>query len=313
MEQSLTKSIKLKALELGFSHVGVAKAGSLAEEGERLLKWLSSGYHSTMRWMERNIEKRIEPSRVLPNVKSVLCVAMNYYTSTQHSHDSVIGKISRYAWGEDYHIIMIKRMEEFLDFIKIIVPGVIGKIYVDTGPIMDKVWAVRSGVGWMGKHTNIITRELGSWIFLGEIFLDVELEYDEPILDYCGTCNACIGACPTHAIIQPYLLDSNKCISYLTIEHSGSLPNDLVPKFQNWIYGCDICQDACPWNSFQKETKESAFQAKEQNIAPHLIELAEMTKEEFIGRFRRSPIKRTKRDGLIRNVKAVLESGKSSK
>jgi epoxyqueuosine reductase len=309
--ESLTKNIKLKAFELGFSHVGVANAETLINEGKRLLEWLTCGYPATMQWLERDSEKRIDPLKVLKNAKSVICVAMNYYTSDQHSHDRTVGKISRYAWGEDYHIIMNNRMEELLEFIESKNPEAKGKIYVDTGPLMEKAWAVRSGIGWMGKHTNVITRELGSWVFLGEVLLDIELDYDRPIMDYCGTCTACIDACPTHAIIQPYLLDSNKCISYLTIEDHDTLPNDLVPKFQNWIYGCDVCQDVCPWNRFQKETEESAFQPREGNIEPRLNEIAEMSQEEFSGRFKRSPIKRAKHSGLTRNARAILESGKS--
>ncbi len=313
MEPSLTERIKAKAMDLGFDKVGVARTESLTEEGERLREWLKQKYHADMQWMERDAEKRIDPSKILPDVKSVLCVAMNYFTPHRHSDNLVLGKISRYAWGDDYHIIMTERLEALFNFIKSEIPNGTGKIYVDTGPVMDKVWATRAGIGWMGKHTNVIAREFGSWIFLGEILLDTELEYDEPILDYCGTCTACIDACPTHAIVQPYVLDANKCISYLTIEHRGELPTDLVPSFQNWVYGCDICQDVCPWNRFQKEAKEQAFQPREENIAVKLIELVELSQEEFNRRFRRSPIKRTKHSGLIRNARAVLESQGSSR
>ena len=186
------------------------------------------------------------------------------------------------------------------------------KSYVDTGPVMDKAWAARAGIGWLGKHTNIITRKFGSWVFLGEILIDAELEYDAPMLDYCGKCTACIDACPTQAIVQPYVLDANKCISYLTIEHRGSLPKEIVPDFQNWVYGCDICQDVCPWNRFQNETEEPAFQPRKENAAPKLMELAEMSQEEFSRRFRKSPMKRTKHSGLTRNAKAVLESKRTS-
>jgi epoxyqueuosine reductase len=175
---------------------------------------------------------------------------------------------------------------------------------------MDKVWAARAGIGWLGKHTNIITRKFGSWVFLGEILIDAELEYDTPMPDLCGTCTACLDACPTQAIVQPYLLDANKCISYLTIEHRGELPKEIVANFQNWIYGCDICQDVCPWNRFQNETDEPAFHPREENIAPKLTELAELSQEEFSRRFRNSPMKRAKHSGLTRNAKAVIESFK---
>ena len=313
MTSSLTHCIKLKALELGFSKVGVTRVELLTEEGKYLRDWLAHSYHSSMQWLERDIEKRIDVTKVLPNAKSAICVALNYFTSFQHFDNPAIAKISRYAWGDDYHHVLTNRLEKLHEFIKSEIPGVEGKIYVDTGPVMDKAWAVRAGIGWMGKHTNVITRKFGSWVFLGEILLDAELEYDLPLLDHCGTCTACIDACPTHALAQPYVLDASKCISYLTIEHRGELSKDIVSNFHNWIYGCDICQDVCPWNRFQKETEEPAFQPREENVAPKLTELAEMSQEEFSRRFRKSPIKRTKHSGLVRNTKAVLESKRSSR
>ena len=312
MEFSPTHRLKLKAAELGFSAIGMARAEVFNEEAQHLRQWFALDYEASMQWLERDVEKRIDVTKVLPNAKSVICVALNYFTPHQHSDDPALGKISRYAWGDDYHMVLTARLEKLYDFIKTEIPGVKGKIYVDTGPVMDKVWAARAGIGWMGKHTNIITRKFGSWVFLGEILIDAELEYDAPVADLCGTCTACLDACPTQAIVQPYLLDANKCISYLTIEHRGELPNEMVPNFQNWIYGCDICQDVCPWNRFQNETDEPAFQPREENVAPKLTELAELSREEFSRRFRKSPIKRTKHSGLTRNVKAILESGRSS-
>lgn len=313
MNNGLTKRIKSKAIELGLSEIGIASADSPGEEGARLLEWLSLGYHASMQWMQRDREKRADPQQVLPQVKSIICVAMNYYTSTRHSDNPETGKISRYAWGDDYHLVLTKRLEELQKFIQTEIPEVQSKIYVDTGPVMDKAWAAKAGLGWMGKHTNIITRSHGSWVFLGEILLDVELEYDKPMRDMCGTCTACIDACPTKAIVQPYVLDSNKCISYLTIEHRGDIPQAIIPQLDRWIYGCDICQDVCPWNRFPKETREPAFQPRESNIAPNLKDLAGISHEEFTTRFHKSPIKRTKQTGLVRNVKAVLESQKTSK
>jgi epoxyqueuosine reductase len=313
MTYSITHRIKLNALKLGFSKAGIARAELLDEEGVRLREWLARGYHASMQWMERDAEKRADVIKVLPNAKSVICVALNYFTPYKQSNSPALGKISRYAWGDDYHLVLTNRLEKLFEFIKSEIPGVGGKFYVDTGPVMDKAWAVRTGIGWLGKHTNVITQKFGSWVFLGEILLDAELEYDLPVLDHCGTCTACIDACPTHALVQPYVLDANKCISYLTIEHRGDLPNILTSKFDNWIYGCDVCQDVCPWNRFQKETEEPAFQPREENVAPELAELAEMSREEFSRRFQNSPIKRTKHSGLIRNVKAVLEYKRSSK
>ena len=309
---ALTRMIKANAERLGFAEVGIARADELTEEGSKLREWLARGYHGTMSWMERSFEKRVDPRAIVPGAKSVISLAMNYYVDVQHSDESGTAKISRYAWGDDYHLVMIPRIQMLLDCIKSEVPEVNAKAYVDTGPVMDKAWAVRSGIGWLGKHTNVITKEYGSWLFLGEIILDIELEYDEPIADFCGTCRACIDACPTGAIVEPYLLDSTKCVSYLTIEHRGEISGELKPKFENWVYGCDICQDVCPWNRFQQQTKEEAFRPRKANIAPTLEELEQMPEEEFSRRFRRSPIKCTKLQGLTRNVRAVLEGRRPS-
>ena len=232
---SLTDKIKSKAIELGFCKVGISRAVRLDEEGKLLREWLARNYHGTMEWMARNVERRIDPRILLPNAQSVISVAMNYYTPEEHSPDQGIGKISRYAWGDDYHDVMMPRLGKLLDFVKSEVPTANGKVYVDTGPVMDKVWASRAGIGWEGKHTNLISREFGSWIFLGELIVDIGLEYDEPSADYCGTCTRCIDACPTQAIVEPYVLDSNLCISYLTIEHKGELPDSLTSQFENWI------------------------------------------------------------------------------
>ena len=308
MNEELTRRIRAKAIELGFSKVGIARVSSLNEEGNHLLEWLHRGYQASMEWMQNNAEKRVDVRKVLPNARSVVSVALNYYTEYQHSETQETGKISRYAWGDDYHVVLADRLEKFLSEIRSMQPGLGGKVYVDTGPMMDKVWAARAGLGWQGKHTNLITKEFGSWVFLGEIILDVELEFDEPISDACGTCTACIDACPTHAIVEPYVLDSTRCISYLTIEHRGPIMADLAKSFHGWIYGCDICQDVCPWNRFQQPTPEQAFRPRPWNEAPNLKEVESLTKEEFDQRFRRSPIKRTKREGLIRNVKAVSEN-----
>ncbi len=311
---SLTDKIKSKALELGFAKVGIARAVELEEEGKLLGEWLSRGYHGTMDWMERNTEKRVDPRTILPDAKAVVSVAMNYYVDVQHSDVRGVGKISRYAWGDDYHDILKERLHELLRSIQAEVPSVKGKVYVDTGPVMDKAWAVRAGIGWEGKHTNVITREYGSWVFLGEIILNLELEYDEPSADYCGSCTRCIDACPTQAIVEPYVLDSNLCISYLTIEHKGEISEALKPEFGNWIYGCDICQDVCPWNKkFSDVTDEERFYPREGNQEPKLVELAALTSEEFTNRFRKSPIKRAKHEGLQRNVAVAHENAKKAK
>jgi epoxyqueuosine reductase len=303
----LTAVIKKRAFELGFHKVGIAPAGPLGEEARGLEEWLSRGYHATMGWMEGARERRIDPRMIVPGAKSLVSVAINYFTPVEHTDLPSRGKVSRYAWGDDYHEIVASRLDELLAFIKSRSPGAVGKVYVDTGPVMEKAWAQRAGVGWLGKHTNIITEEYGSWVFLGEIILDLELEYDLPAIDRCGSCTLCIEACPTQAIVEPYVVDSNLCISYLTIEHRGPVTPELGDKFEGWIYGCDICQDVCPWNTkFSKPADLKEFQPREQNIAPDLREVAALSQEEFSARYRKSPMKRTKREGLARNAAIVM-------
>jgi epoxyqueuosine reductase len=303
---TLTEEIKIKALELGFCKIGIAKAEMLNVEGQHLKEWLSLGYHASMQWMEKNFEKRVDPGNIVPNAQSVISVAINYYTPEEHSNKLGEGKISRYAWGDDYHILVTKRIEKLAECIKQIAPESENRYYVDTGPIMDKVWASRAGLGWQGKHTNLITKEYGSWVFLGEIITTEKLDYDSPIEDFCGSCTVCIDACPTDAIREPYIVDSNRCISYLTIEHRGEIAKELGKNFDHWIYGCDICQDVCPWNKFQQPTEHIEFKPRIENINPLLKELENISQEEFSKRFKKSPIKRTKREGIIRNASIVL-------
>lgn len=306
----LTERIKQAALEIGFSKVGIARVEHLSDESAHLTEWLGRGFHGSMDWMARNVEKRQDPRKILPGARSMICVALNYYTDVQHSTDPEIGKISRYAWGDDYHEIVSEKLEELSRRIGRLAPGSKSKTYVDTGPVMEKAWAAWAGIGWQGKHTNLITKDYGSWVFLGEIITDLDLREDEPIADFCGTCTACIEACPTDAIVEPYVVDSNKCISYLTIEHTGEIPSEFHPQFEQWVYGCDICQDVCPWNSFQQSTNIGAFAPREKNEAPKLTDLVEMSAEEFSSRFKKSPIKRTKRSGIVRNARAVLKGSR---
>jgi epoxyqueuosine reductase len=305
---TLSEQIKSKAIELGFHKVGIAKAEALTIEAEHLKEWLGRSYQASMQWMEKNIEKRIDPREIVPNAQSVICVAINYYTPVQHSQNTGEGKISRYAWGDDYHILVTKRIEMLFECIKQLAPESDGRYYVDTGPVMDKVWAARSGLGWQGKHTNLITKEYGSWVFLGEIITTLKLDYDSPIEDFCGSCTACIDACPTDAIQEPYIVDSNRCLSYLTIEHRGEIEEKYHDQFENWVYGCDICQDVCPWNKFQQETEHKEFYPRELNATPKLDELASISQVEFSKRFKDSPIKRTKVEGLKRNASIVAKS-----
>lgn len=308
---TITESIKSEARRLGFQKVGIAGAEELAGESGRLAEWLDRGYHGTMDWMEKNREKRVDPEKVLPGVKSVLVAGMNYYTDIPHSSANGAGKISRYAWGDDYHTVLGERLRKLLDYSLALVPGSGGRTYVDTGPVMEKAWAQRAGIGWQGKHTNIITGDLGSWIFLGVMLLDIELETDRPATDHCGSCTLCIEACPTEAIVRPYVLDSNRCISYLTIEHRGEIAAELGEKFDRWIYGCDICQDVCPWNEkFSRGSGEAGFAPREHAVAPDLETVAGMSPAEFNVQYRKSPIKRTKHAGMVRNALVALNSQK---
>jgi len=303
----LTNQIVIaKAKELGFDLIGFARAELLEKEIKNLKEWLNKGYHATMEYMNRNIEKRFDVRNIFPEAKSVISLAINYFVDDNYTNKNGTGKVSRYAWGKDYHLIMWEKLEILEDELKAIEPSFQSKFYVDTGPVMDKVWAVRSGVGWMGKHTNVISREIGSWFFLATMITNYEFEYNELIPDYCGTCRACIDACPTGAIVNEYVLDSNRCFSFLTIENKGEIPEEFKDKFDNWIFGCDICQDVCPWNKkFSKPTSEHEFNTKA-NKELEIDKILNMTDEEFKERFQSSPISRAKLSGLKRNAKFIV-------
>jgi len=304
-KSELTEFIKQQALTIGFTKAGVAPAKKL-EHSDYLAQWLKAGYHGAMHWMENYTDKRRDVTKLFPGAKSVVAVALNYYTDHKHAADKSYGKISRYAWGKDYHTILKKKLKQLLLAIKKIDPAIEGRLCVDTAPMQDKLWAAESGIGWQAKNTNIINREFGSWIFLGELILNVELEYDTSIEDYCGNCTACIDACPTDALV-PYKLDATKCISYLTIEMwDKPIPDEYHDKMDNWIFGCDICQDVCPWNRFQKATNDPDFHPAEGNVNPVLIDLQNMTEDQFKKRFKKSPVFRAKWKNFIRNVKTVI-------
>jgi len=308
---SFSKQIKEKAEEIGFDKVGIVAATALDDEAARLKLWLEAGFQGEMAWMAREPEKRTDPRLLFDAARSVVVVALNYYTG--HAHDGANGKISRYAWGDDYHDVMRDKLATLLDWIKSERPEANGKICVDTAPMMDKAWAVRAGIGWLGKHTNLITTELGSWVFIGEILLDIDLEYDpETVADHCGTCTACLDACPTGAIVEPYVVDSNRCISYATIElRDERLPESIVDNLNGWLYGCDICQDVCPWNRFEQPTTEPRFEPRngETSLSPAAI--LSLEHEDYAVRFRRSAIKRTKLSGLKRNSAALQKPARS--
>ncbi|MGH9766808.1 MAG: tRNA epoxyqueuosine(34) reductase QueG [Blastocatellia bacterium] len=308
MAKTFSGEIKLKARQLGFDKVGVAPASALTEEGAQLREWLARGFHGQMSYMARDPQRRADPRLLLPSAKSVICVALNYFRPEKRVDDPAAGKISRYAWGDDYHDVLRDKLKSLLEWVRGRAPEADGKICVDSAPMMDKAWAARAGLGWIGKHTNLITKEFGSWVFLGELLLSIELDYDsfvEP--DHCGKCRACIDACPTQAIIAPYQLDATRCISYGTIElREPELPEPIKSNLENWVFGCDICQDVCPWSRFSKETGEQRFEPREGVVEPNLREMIEMSREEFSTRFRKSAVKRAKLAGLQRNARAVL-------
>jgi epoxyqueuosine reductase len=305
----ITQKIKDKAREIGFHKIGIAAAQPLDQEAKRLEEWLRSGYHGEMRWMEREPEKRADPQILFPGARSVIVTALNYYTPHAHENSEDTGKVSRYAWGDDYHDVIGEKLRELLNFIKGLSPECEGKICVDTAPMMDKAWAVRAGLGWLGKHSNLITKEYGSWVFIGEILLNIELEYEtENVPDHCGTCTACLDACPTQAIVEPFLVDSNRCISYATIElRDPKIPAQVAENLAGWIYGCDICQDVCPWNRFQQETEEDRFQPRSGNVNADIGEIIRLSPEKYSERYRRSAMKRTKLNGLQRNARALIK------
>ena len=304
-----SSEIKKKALGLGFCKIGIVPAEPLNAEGERFFEFLDRGYNGEMAWLNREPEKRTDPKLIFPGAKSVVVVAMNYFTP--HEHDDVAdkGKISRYAWGDDYHDVMRERLKALLEWIKVQNSDVEGKVCVDTTPVLEKAWAVRAGIGWLGKHSNVITTDHGSWVFLGEIILNIYLEYDvDVVLDHCGSCTACLDECPTQAIVEPYVVDSRKCISYATIElREESLPDEIASNLNGWLYGCDICQDVCPWNRFEKPTSEPSFEPRNGETELSLRGLSEMSHEDYVIRFRGSAMKRTKLSGLKRNAAALSE------
>ena len=300
--------LKQRAHDEGFDKVGIVSAGSLVDEGQLLREWLARGYHGEMAWMQRDVEKRIDPRLVFPQARSIVVVALNYFTPAKHQDHPSTGKVSRYAWGDDYHDVVGRKLHSLLTWIKEQQPEAEGKVCVDIQPVMDKAWAVRAGLGWLGKHTNVITPEFGSWIFIGELLLNLELEYDnEQIDDHCGTCTLCIDACPTQAITEPYVVDSNKCISYATIElRAPELPELIEENLSGWLYGCDICQDVCPWNRFEQPKAEPRFTPRDGNVDASLQDILELTQESYAERFRGSAMKRAKLAGLQRNARALL-------
>jgi len=311
-QQSITERVKKAAVEIGFDAVSVARADALTSEMVHYQSWLSNGYHGLLGYMERNLDKKLDVRELLPGARSVVVVARNYYTPFKHEPDAC-GKISRYAWGDDYHEIMWPMLNELAEVVAQLVPGTQSKGVVDTAPVMDKQWAVRSGLGWQGKHSNILRRDIGSWFFIGVLITTAELETDDEYPDYCGSCTACIEACPTGAIVEPYIVDATRCISYWTIEvkPEHQIPDTIVNELENWMFGCDICQNVCPWNRFQTPTTENGFLPRNGELELDPEDVLNMDQASFSARFRKSPIKRTKLAGLQRSAEALKQTNKS--
>ncbi|MBT4318347.1 MAG: tRNA epoxyqueuosine(34) reductase QueG [Candidatus Marinimicrobia bacterium] len=304
---NFSEAIKNKALELGFQKVGIAKAEAFSNHKENLEKWIASGRHASMDWIVNRKEERGNIHNYFPEAKSVISVGMNYYTGLNQSNLNSKLKFSNYAWGEDYHAVLKSKLYQFLDWIKKNQPKIKGIACVDTSPVMEKVFAQKAGLGWQGKHTSLITRDYGSWLFLGELIVDIPLDYDSPFIeDLCGSCTACIDECPTNALDE-YKIDSNKCISYRSIEHRGPFKVN-ESELQDWIYGCDICQEVCPWNQkFSVDTSEKAFYPRKEIIEWEDDDWAALDEEGFRKLFKKSSVKRTKYSGLNRNIKENLE------
>jgi epoxyqueuosine reductase len=298
-----------KAKAVGFDLVGFAKADFLDVEARHLEEWLNKGFQASMTYMGKNKEKRKNVKLILQNAKSVISLAVNYYIDEKYSNDKNKGKISRYAWSNDYHSIIWQMLGELEKELKLIEPNFESISYVDTGTVMDKVWAVKSGLGWIGKHTNVISKEFGSWIFLATIITNQEFDYSKTVSNFCGNCRACLDACPTGAIVQEYVVDANKCISFLTIENKNEIPNHFDGKFDNWLFGCDICQEVCPWNiKFSNQTSLKNFFPLNGFKELELKEVLQLNEDSFNIKFRQLPIKRAKLKGLKRNAKFLLRN-----
>lgn len=306
------KPIKQKALDLGFHKVGIVAVGDTSlPSAQPLQHWLAQGYNADMAWMAD--PRRQDIRQVMPEVRSVISVALNYYTPQAQSTEPDRAKISRYGWGRDYHKVLQKRLKALAAWLEAQGEAISTRIYADTGPIPEKAWAQQAGLGWIGKHSNLITRDYGSWVFLGEVLTNLALTPDRPHLEHCGTCTRCIEACPTQAITEPFVVDANRCIAYHTIENrSGSIPDEIAPHLQNWVAGCDICQEVCPWNDrFAQETDIEDFQPYPANVGPPLWELAQLSEQDWDRRFRASALRRIRPDMVRRNAKASLDEPRS--
>ena len=295
-----THFIKQEAKRLGFLSCGISKAGFLEEEAPRLENWLNQNHHGKMQYMENHFDKRLNPTLLVDDAKSVISLLLNYYPSEFQNTGSY--KISKYAYGQDYHFVIKEKLKELLDTIQSQIGEVSGRAFVDSAPVLDKAWAAKSGLGWIGKNSNLLTQQVGSFYFIAELIVDLELEYDHAVTDHCGTCTACIDACPTEAIVAPYIVDGSKCISYVTIELKENIPNEMKGKMDDWMFGCDVCQDVCPWNKFSKAHNEPLFNPNSEIISFTKKDWEEITNDVFQEVFKNSAVKRTKLEGFKRNI-----------
>lgn len=296
-----------EALRLGFSDVGFASAEHLPDDELHLRNWLNKGYHAGMAYMENHFDKRVNPVVLVEDAKTVVSVLLNYKPKTEQL-DPDAPKLARYAYGKDYHFVIKDKLQLLFDYIKsTIYPELEGRLFTDSAPVLDRAWAIKSGLGWIGKNTNLIHKSLGSYVLIGELIINLDIESDTPIKEACGGCQRCIDACPTKALIGPYQLDSNKCISYLTIEHRDSIPEEFKGQFKNWAFGCDICQEVCPWNWKARPTKVEEFSPHPELLQLTKDEWQSMDEERFKELFRKSAVKRTKFKGLRRNLDFLKE------
>lgn len=296
-----TTLIKDEAKRLGFLSCGISKVGFLEEEAPRLENWLHNNMHGEMTYMENHFDKRLNPSLLVEGAKSVISLLLNYYPQETQKKDTY--KVSKYAYGQDYHHVIKSKLKLLQEFISEEIGEVSGRAFVDSAPVLDKAWAAKSGLGWIGKHSNLLTQQVGSFYFIAELIVDLELEYDTPVTDHCGTCTACIDACPTEAIVAPYVVDGSKCISYFTIELKNEIPASVKGKFDDWIFGCDVCQDVCPWNKFSQAHKEPLFNPHPELLSMTKEDWEEITDDVFKKVFKGSAVKRTKFSGLKRNIR----------
>ena len=300
-KETYTNFIKSEAKRLGFLSCGISRAGFLEQEAPRLESWLNKNMQGQMSYMENNFDKRLDPTLLVDDSKSVISLLLNYYPSEVQNSEAEY-KISKYAYGQDYHYVIKEKLKELLHSIQQNIGEVSGRAFVDSAPVLDKAWAAKSGLGWIGKNTNLITKSTGSFYFIAELIIDLELEYDYATTDHCGSCTACLDACPTQAIVAPYVVDGSKCISYFTIELKENIPSEMKGKFEDWAFGCDICQDVCPWNKFSKAHEEPLFKANPDLLSMTKKDWEEITEETFKVVFKNSALKRTKVEGLKRNI-----------